>query len=113
MEATAIWPRAEWDALRAREGSASDENFAMVEAFSRDCMLRILVHLTHDGYSITVFEWLERVPADLRGAAVLAFRATDMPRVTDVSHDDLVEYVERLRAGIRRRVGRAGAREEA
>lgn len=68
-------------AFRAHEHAETPPRlrFEEVEAFSRDRMLELLVHLTHDGYSITLFDWLDHVPGDLRGFAVMAFRASMRP----------------------------------
>jgi hypothetical protein len=82
-----------------------------VEAFSRDRMLEHLVRLTHDGYSITLFDWLACVPPDLRGVAIQAFRRTDTPRVAGVNFMDLVDYVDRMRETIGRRLEMRGPKE--
>lgn len=93
-------------AFRAHEHAETPPRlrFEEVEAFSRDRMLELLVRLTPDGYAIRLFDWLDHVPGDLRGFAVMAFRATETPRVSDASPEALADYVERLRDGIRRRM---------
>lgn len=93
-------------AFRAHEHAETPPRlrFEEVEAFSRERMLELLVRLTPDGYAIRLFDWLDHVPPDLRDVAVRAFRATETPRVGGVDGGDLVDYVERLRDGIRRRM---------
>jgi hypothetical protein len=97
---------AESGAFRASGETAASPRlrFEEVDAFSRDRMLELLVHLLEDGYSITLFDWLDHVPGELRGDAVLAFRATETPRVSEACPEALAEYVERLREEIRRRI---------
>lgn len=97
---------AESGAFRAYEETETSPRlrFEEVAAFSRDRMLELLVHLMPDGFSITLFDWLDHVPGDLRGFAVMAFRATETPRVSEASAEALADYVERLRVEIKRRL---------
>lgn len=101
METTAARARAKSGELAVRDRDTSIEG---VDAFSRDRMLELLVRLTPDGYAIRLFDWLDHVPPDLRDVAVRAFRATETPRVGGVDGGDLVDYVERIRDGIARRL---------
>lgn len=91
-------------AFRAHEEIGPDLRFEGVDAFSCERMLELLVHLMPDGYSITLFDWLDRVPRPLHDVAIRAFRATEMPRVSGVCETELTDYVDRLRGEIRRRL---------
>jgi hypothetical protein len=110
MSTNAVRTTAERESFRAHEETptAPRWRFEDVDAFSRDRLLELLVHLTHDGYSITLFDWLATVPEDLQQIATGAFRTTETPSVFRAGPEALVEYVERLRAAIRRRMEMRG-----